>query len=54
MSKAQNFRPIMKDLEGDFQHLAVTGSTRIAWQSQDLNPAGVATFVKGRALHVTR
>jgi creatinine amidohydrolase len=41
MSKAQNFRPIMKDLEGDFQHLTVTGSTRIAWQSQDLNPAGV-------------
>jgi len=41
MSKAQNFRPIMKDLERDFQHLTVTGSTRIAWQSQDLNPAGV-------------
>jgi creatinine amidohydrolase len=42
MSKAQNFRPLMKDLEGDFQHLGVTaGSTKIAWQSQDLNPAGV-------------
>lgn len=41
MSKAQNFRPLMKDLEGGFQHLGVTGSTKIAWQSQDLNPAGV-------------
>ena len=39
--EAQNFRPLMKDLEGNFQHLGVTGSTRIAWQSQDLNPAGV-------------
>lgn len=41
MSKAQNFRPLMKDLEEDFQHLSVTGSTKIAWQSQDLNQAGV-------------
>jgi creatinine amidohydrolase len=41
MNKAQNFRPLMKDLEGDFQYLGVTGSTKIAWQSQDLNPAGV-------------
>jgi creatinine amidohydrolase len=41
MSKAQNFPSLMKDLERDFQHLSVTGSTRIAWQSQDLNPAGV-------------
>ncbi|MDU8886820.1 creatininase family protein [Yeosuana sp. MJ-SS3] len=39
--KAQNFRPLMKDLEGDFQQLSFTGPTRIAWQSQDLNPAGV-------------
>jgi len=41
MSKAQNFRPLMKDLEGDFNQLSVTGPTRIGWQSQDLNPAGV-------------
>ena len=31
----------MKDLEGDFNQLSVTGPTRIGWQSQDLNPAGV-------------
>jgi creatinine amidohydrolase len=42
MDKAQDFRPLMADLEHDFQHLTVTGPTRIAWQSQDLNPAGVA------------
>jgi creatinine amidohydrolase len=41
MSKAQNFRPLMKDVEGEYQHLSVTGQTKIAWQSQDLNPAGV-------------
>ena len=41
MSKAQNFRPLMADLAGDFQHLTVTGPTRFAWQAQDLNPAGV-------------
>ncbi|MBC2838629.1 creatininase family protein [Robiginitalea sp. SC105] len=41
MSKAQNFEPSMKSLEGDYQHLSATGPTRIAWQSQDLNPAGV-------------
>ncbi len=41
MSKAQDFRPLMADLAGDFQHLTVTGPTRFAWQAQDLNPAGV-------------
>ncbi|HMB62360.1 MAG TPA: creatininase family protein [Eudoraea sp.] len=41
MSKARNFRPLMKDIDWDFRHLSVTGPTRIAWQSQDLNPAGV-------------
>jgi creatinine amidohydrolase len=39
MSKAENFRSLMADLAGDFPHL--TGSTRFAWQAQDLNPAGV-------------
>lgn len=41
MKKAKNFRPLMKDLEGEFQYLTATGSTRFAWQSQDLNPDGV-------------
>lgn len=41
MSKAQDFKPLMADLEGDFQHLTATGATRFAWQAQDLNPAGV-------------
>ena len=41
MNKARNFQPLMKDLDGDFQHLTVTGPTRIAWQAQDLNSAGV-------------
>ncbi len=39
MSKAENFRSLMADLAGDFQHLTVT--TKFAWQAQDLNPAGV-------------
>ena len=39
MSKAENFRSLMADLAGDFQHLTVT--TKLAWQAQDLNPAGV-------------
>ena len=41
MDKAQNFKPKMRELEGDFQHLTATGPTRIAWQSQDLNANGV-------------
>jgi creatinine amidohydrolase len=41
MGKAKNFNSLMEELESDFQHLTVTGSTRIAWQSQDLNPNGV-------------
>lgn len=41
MSKAQDFRPLMADLAGDFQHLTVAGRPRFAWQAQDLNPAGV-------------
>ncbi len=41
MSKARNFEPLMKNLEGEYQHLSANGLTKIAWQSQDLNPAGV-------------
>ncbi len=39
MSKAENFQSTMADLAGEFQHLPVTAT--IAWQAQDLNPAGV-------------
>ena len=39
MSKAENFHSLKADLARDFEHL--TGTTRIAWQAQDLNPAGV-------------
>jgi creatinine amidohydrolase len=39
MSKAENFQSAMADLAREFQHLPVTAS--IAWQAQDLNPAGV-------------
>jgi creatinine amidohydrolase len=43
MSKADNFRSLRADLADDFPHLtAMAGPTPyIAWQSQDLNPAGV-------------
>ena len=39
MSKAENFQSAMADLATEFEHLPVTAS--IAWQAQDLNPAGV-------------
>jgi len=41
MSKARNFEPSMKKLEEEYQHLSAIGPTRIGWQSQDLNSAGV-------------
>ena len=39
MSKAENFPSAMADLATEFEHLPVKAS--IAWQAQDLNPAGV-------------
>jgi creatinine amidohydrolase len=39
MSKAENFQSAMADLDREFQHLPVAAT--IAWQAQDLNPAGV-------------
>lgn len=39
MSKAENFQSAMANLATEFEHLPVTAS--IAWQAQDLNPAGV-------------
>jgi creatinine amidohydrolase len=39
MSKAENFQSAMADLAAEFEYLPVTAS--IAWQAQDLNPAGV-------------
>ncbi len=38
-SKAENFQSTMADLATEFEHLPMTAS--IAWQAQDLNPAGV-------------
>ena len=39
MSKAENFHSTMADLAKEFQQLPRTAT--IAWQAQDLNPAGV-------------
>jgi creatinine amidohydrolase len=39
MNEAENFQSAMADLATEFEHLSVTAS--IAWQAQDLNPAGV-------------
>jgi creatinine amidohydrolase len=39
MSKAENFRSTMADLAEEFEQLP--GTSTIAWQAQDLNPAGV-------------
>ena len=40
MSKAENFQSAMADLDREFQNLLPVTAT-IAWQAQDLNPAGV-------------
>jgi len=40
MSKAENFQSAMADLDKEFRHLLPVTAT-IAWQAQDLNPAGV-------------
>ncbi len=41
MEKAENFSSLDAELDSSFQYLSITGPTRIAWKSQDLNPAGV-------------
>ena len=39
MNKAENFQSVMLDLSSEFEQL--TGAATVAWQAQDLNPAGV-------------
>ncbi|MGH6914266.1 MAG: creatininase family protein, partial [Geminicoccales bacterium] len=56
MDLAQDFRPLMAELEDDYRRLSPTGEGRLAWQAQDLNPAGAcgnatnADAERGRAL----
>ncbi len=42
MDKAENFVPVMADIEGRYEHLRYTGGPGIGWQAQDIHPEGVA------------
>jgi creatinine amidohydrolase len=57
MDKAQNFRPLMADLEKEgYRRLSPIGSGRMGWMAQDLHPSGAcgnaadADAERGRAL----
>jgi creatinine amidohydrolase len=62
MDKAADFRPLSRDLEGEYRQLSSRGPAAFAWAAQDLNPAGVcgnavaADAGKGRLLldHLAR
>ncbi|WP_017443796.1 creatininase family protein [Gayadomonas joobiniege] len=40
MEHAQNFEGLLKDVENNFEHLRIIGSTYVGWQAQDLHPCG--------------
>ncbi len=40
MDKAQNFSGLLAEVEADYDHLRVIGSTYMGWISNDLHPAG--------------
>jgi len=42
MDKAQDFRTVMAEIEGDYDKLTYVGGVGIGWQSQDINPHGAA------------
>jgi creatinine amidohydrolase len=57
MDKAQNFRPLMADMEKEgYRRLSAVGSGRMGWMAQDLHPSGAcgnaadADAERGRAL----
>lgn len=56
MGRARNFAPLTERLEREFRHLGLGPGARLAWQAQDLHPAGAcgnaaaATADKGRAI----
>lgn len=55
MQHARNFHPVIADIARDNRHLGLSPAGKLAWQAQDLNPAGAcgdatrATAAKGRA-----
>lgn len=42
LDQAENFRPVMADLEKTHQRLRYLGGVGIGWQAQDLHPSGAA------------
>ena len=42
MQHAANFRPVLADIEAEYQYLRMIGDVNIGWQAQDLHPEGVA------------
>lgn len=42
MDRAEDFQPVMAEIEGDTEKLTYVGGVGIGWQAQDIHPAGVA------------
>jgi creatinine amidohydrolase len=42
MDRAENFRPVMAEMEASNRRLTHVGGVGIGWQAQDIHPAGVA------------
>ncbi len=42
MDKAEDFVPAMVEIDGEYERLQYLGGVGIAWQAQDIHPAGVA------------
>ena len=42
MDKARDFTPLSKEMREDYRHLSPLGPAALAWQAEDLNPAGAA------------
>ncbi len=42
MDRAENFRPVLAEIEARYRYLRLVGPISVGWQSQDLHPAGVA------------
>ena len=42
MERADDFRPVMAEIQADNEKLTYVGGVGIGWQAQDIHPAGVA------------
>lgn len=47
MEKAQNFKGLLAEVENEYEHLRVLGSTYMGWLSNDLHPQGCSGDATG-------